>query len=172
MTIYRPVPGYVDLYAGTDGSIIHGGKGRELKQTPQGRGYLKVRIPNIKQELSHRLVAAAFLGPCPEGMEVRHGDGVRDNNQIGNLCYGTVRDNAQDAMRHGTHQGAVMSAKTECPEGHQYSPENTYINPSTGGRHCRTCVAAYQKEYNSRPENRARRRELWRARQTKAAVSI
>jgi hypothetical protein len=28
--------------------------------------------------------------------------------------------------------------KTHCPQGHEYSIENTYID-HRGGRHCRTC---------------------------------
>ena len=160
--IYRPVPGYADLYAGMDGSIVHGGKGRELKQTLRRDGYLVVRVPNIKQELVHRLVTAAFLGPCPQDMQVRHGDNIKSNNHIENLCYGTPRDNTQDAMRDGVHQGAQMSAKTDCSRGHRYSPENTYIHPTTGSRHCRTCQREYLKEYVSRPEYKARQAELRR----------
>lgn len=161
--IYRPIVSYNDLYAGTDGSIIDGGRGCELKPSRHNMGYLQTYIPEIKrQKLTHRLIAEAFLGPCPAGMEVRHADGTRTNNQPSNLCYGSTRDNAQDAMRHGTHQGAAMSAKTKCSRGHEYSLENTYIHPTTGSRHCRTCRTDYLREYNARPENRARRRENYR----------
>lgn len=150
MKLYRPVPEYVDLYAAMDGTIFHGGRGCELRQTPHDKGYLIVYIPEIqRQKLAHRLVAAAFLGPCPEGMEVRHADGTRTNNHIGNLCYGTVRDNAQDAMGHGTHQGAKMRAKTECPQKHPYSPENTYTNPNNGRRHCRICQRAHGAKFRA-----------------------
>lgn len=31
------------------------------------------------------------------------------------------------------------SVKTHCPHGHEYTPENTYVQPVTGGRTCRTC---------------------------------
>jgi hypothetical protein len=145
-TIYRPVPGYDDLYAGSDGSIVHGGKGRELKQTRQNNGYLKVHIPNQKQVLVHRLVAAAT------------------NNQIGNLCYGTTRDNAQDAMRHGTHQGVKMLEKTECPQGHPYSDENTYMNPNTGRRYCRICQRSAYKRCMEDPDRRERKNQMELAR--------
>ena len=158
--IYRPVPGYDDLYAGSDGSIVHGGKGRELKQSRHSRGYRVVHIPNQKQALVHRLVAAAFLGPCEPGMEVRHADGTRTNNQIDNLCYGTTRDNAQDAMRHGTHQGVKMLEKTECPQGHPYSSENTRIEPKTGRRRCRICERASYKRCMEDPERRARKNQM------------
>lgn len=50
----------------------------------------------------HSLVAAAFIGPCPQGQEVRHKDGTRTNNTADNLEYGTRTDNLRDAIRHGT----------------------------------------------------------------------
>ena len=48
------------------------------------------------------LVAAAFIGPRPEGMLVLHGDGVSTNNRADNLRYGTHVDNMDDARLHGT----------------------------------------------------------------------
>lgn len=154
MTICRPVPGYEDLYATIDGDIISGLNGSTIRKTRRPDGYLVVRIPNVKQELVHRLVAAAFLGPCPLGMQVRHGDNTKHNNHIANLCYGTPRDNTQDAMRDGVHQGAVMSAKTECHKGHPFTPGNTYVNPSTGSRHCRTCRSEYMRHYLRRAKRK------------------
>lgn len=50
----------------------------------------------------HRLVALAFLGPCPEGMEVAHNDGNPKNNRIENLRYDTHSGNEADKVLHGT----------------------------------------------------------------------
>jgi hypothetical protein len=50
----------------------------------------------------HRVVAAAFIGVCPSGEEVLHGDGDFTNNAVTNLRYGTRIENAEDARRHGT----------------------------------------------------------------------
>lgn len=50
----------------------------------------------------HVLVAAAFIGPRPDGLEVCHGDGNRQNNAASNLRYGTRRENVLDMARHGT----------------------------------------------------------------------
>jgi hypothetical protein len=44
----------------------------------------------------HRLVAAAFMGPRPEGQETRHLDGNRLNNRADNLAYGTHSQNQLD----------------------------------------------------------------------------
>lgn len=61
------------------------------------------------------LVAAAFIGPRPEGMLVLHGDGCRTNNTAANLRYGTHSDNAADAARHGTRTrgSSCRSAKLD-----------------------------------------------------------
>ncbi len=37
----------------------------------------------------HKIVAAAFLGPCPAGLCVLHWDDNPDNNALSNLRYGT-----------------------------------------------------------------------------------
>jgi hypothetical protein len=60
-------------------------------------------------------------------------------------------------------RGHRNSAKTHCPCGHEYTPENTYQDPS-GKRSCRTCRLERKRIYNARPEVRARKREQDRGR--------
>ena len=50
----------------------------------------------------HSLVAEAFIGSRPKGMEVRHGSANRTDNQANKLCYGTPAENAADRDRDGT----------------------------------------------------------------------
>src|SRR5690606_11217835 len=97
----------------------------------------------------HRLVMEAFVGPLPEGMEVRHLDDDPDNNALSNLVYGTRSENLEDRVRLGTHHHA---RKTHCTHGHPFSPENTYITPRKT-RVCRTC-----KRDRNREEMRNKRR--------------
>jgi hypothetical protein len=130
-TLYRPIPGRQDAYAGLDGTIVYRGEVLE----PYGMnktGHLWVRPLGWV----HHLVLLAFRGPCPPGYERCHQDGNPSNNALGNLSYGTRRDNVLDAIRHGTH---YSSSRTECPHGHAYTPENTYQRPSRRNRECRTC---------------------------------
>lgn len=49
----------------------------------------------------HSLVARAFHGPRPDGLQVRHLDGDTMNCRATNLCYGTAQENANDKVRHG-----------------------------------------------------------------------
>lgn len=51
----------------------------------------------------HTLVMQAFVGPCPEGMEVCHNDGNPRNNHLENLRYDSHHSNIWDSIRHGTH---------------------------------------------------------------------
>ena len=92
----------------------------------------------------HRLVLAAFVGPCPEGMEACHNDGDPSNNQVSNLRWDTRSANMLDKVRHGNHWNVN---KTHCPQGHPYSAENTYSPPSRPTeRMCRACRIAYDKK--------------------------
>lgn len=49
----------------------------------------------------HHLVALAFIGPRPKGLDVRHLDGNAQNNRADNLAYGTRTDNILDVYRVG-----------------------------------------------------------------------
>ena len=35
--------------------------------------------------------------------------------------------------------GNQYELKTHCKRGHEYTPENTYVEPGAGHRRCRTC---------------------------------
>lgn len=77
-------------------------------------GYLKVALGATDQRQVHRLVLEAFVGPCPPGMQCRHLDGNPKNNRLENLCWGTSKENHEDAARHGRfaygerHRGAKL----------------------------------------------------------------
>ena len=81
-------------------------RGKILAQTTSDYGYRKVSLyRGSKHTLRsvHILVAAAFIGPRPKGMEVRHGPNGKLDNTPANLSYGTPAENAQDKRRDGTH---------------------------------------------------------------------
>lgn len=84
----------------------------------------------------HVLVLQAFVGPRPPGAEACHRNGNPSDNRPENLYWGTHADNMRDMTAHGTHRNTV---KTECKYGHEYTTENTYLDPA-GRRYCRICL--------------------------------
>ena len=105
----KEIPIAKDYYAREDGEIISkkNSKYREIsKSMNKANGYYNVRvgidINKYKTFNVHQLVAIAFIGECPIGMEVRHCDGDKTNNSPNNLSYGTRLENHADKIRHGT----------------------------------------------------------------------
>jgi len=154
---WLPVAGYEGFYEVSDLARVrslprmtrHAGlKGGQILRTPLGNhGYPTVNLSvdgHRKVHLVHRLVAAAFLGPCPEGMEVRHLDGNRGRCELSNLAYGTHSENELDKLRHGTH---ITGSREACINGHPFSVGNVRIARHPDGsfkqRICLQCQRNY-----------------------------
>lgn len=115
---YRTIPCRDGYRAGNDGSIqscwILGGasprkgaKWKTLKPILTSAGYYVVCLgktceARVATLPIHRLVLEAFIGPRPPGMECRHKDGVRTNNRLDNLAWGTHQENEDDKKLHGS----------------------------------------------------------------------
>ncbi len=101
----RPVEGHPDYLISTTGTVWSSRSRLFLQLCTGSGGYLIVTLcesGNRKTCLVHRLVLEAFIGLCPEGMECRHLDGNPVNNNLGNLRWGTHKQNIHDAIQHGT----------------------------------------------------------------------
>lgn len=59
----------------------------------------------------HTLVMLAFVGPRPEGKEIRHRDGNKMNPHRRNLSYGTKAENMIDRFRHSLSTRKVSPEK-------------------------------------------------------------
>ena len=92
--------GYEVSNLGRVRSSVRGGV-RVLRPGIASNGYGTVSLRGQTRTV-HSLVADAFIGVRPVGMEVRHLDGDRRNSVLVNLCYGTRAENAADSDRHGT----------------------------------------------------------------------
>ena len=111
--IWAPVVGYEGVYdVSADGKVMRvaGGRkgatpGRVLRPSPTSDGYPSVPLaggsPGSRSHMIHTLVARAFLGPRPEGHQINHIDGVKDNNRLDNLEYVTPKQNIAHARRLG-----------------------------------------------------------------------
>ena len=94
-------------------------KWRQLSPVRTGsrRQYLTVCLGLGNRWDVHKLVAAVFHGPCPDGFQVRHKDGNPSNNSASNLEYGTALENAGDAIRHGTTCRGESNARSRLTSG-------------------------------------------------------
>jgi len=95
---------------------------------------------------AHRYAYERWKGPIPEGMELDHLCGVPK-------C---VNPDHLEAVTHQENLRRWRATFTHCPAGHEYSDENTYVDPK-GARRCREC---HRQESHARYErtkyNRAR----------------
>lgn len=81
---------------------------RVMAPSLKKNGYLQVNLwrDGLRATKTvHSLVATAFFGHREEGKEVRHLNGVKHDNRVGNLAWGTHSENVLDAFDHGTHPG-------------------------------------------------------------------
>jgi hypothetical protein len=107
---WRDVVGYEGCYKISNYGKIYSiprpsTRGGMIKPYSLKTGHLQVGLSRYGVETTwavHRLVAAAFFGPCPEGQEVRHGPAGVADNSTENLCYGTRAENVADRTRDGT----------------------------------------------------------------------
>jgi hypothetical protein len=102
----REVPALPGIFAGRDGSIwdCRSEQPKIINPWPHD-GYMRVSLYVAKRKVNrsvHRLVLEAFVGPCPPGMECCHENGVRSDNRLGNIRWGTHLSNVADSVRHGT----------------------------------------------------------------------
>lgn len=94
---------------------------------------------------AHRIVATAVWGPIPEGHEVDH---MCVNPPCCNPFHLRVvpwQENRPGAPR-----------KSECKHGHPMTDDhpNVYVNPNTGRRHCRACMAGAGRRYHAEHRDR------------------
>jgi hypothetical protein len=117
---WRAIPGYEGFYevsnlgrvkslprvVETKNNRSQSVRGGILKLTKGQYGYLQISVriaSTCRTRNVHVLVALAFMGPRPEGLIVLHGENGRLDNSVGNLSYGTYKqNNVQDRHRDGT----------------------------------------------------------------------
>lgn len=114
-TSYEDIPGWPGYRVGNDGSVWRlwitcragrklSNKWRQMKTGIHRKGYLYVNLTppeggSYKTFRIHRLVLEAFVGPCPDGLECRHLNGIKSDCRLTNLKWGTPEENRKDNYR-------------------------------------------------------------------------
>lgn len=105
--------------------------------------------------LAHRYAYTTEVGPIPHGLEIDHVCHTRDLScKAGKHCLHRrcvnpahlepVTHAENNRRRHDLSEvaaatiGARQRTKTHCPQSHEYTPENTYVD-KRGSRNCRAC---------------------------------
>lgn len=102
---------------------------------------------------SHRMAYELAIGTIPAGMQIDHSC-HNDTECLGGpscehrACCNPAHLEAvtqQENISRG-NAGLYQTFKTHCPQGHEYTPENTFRN--SGGRGCKVCRLAWNRKYN------------------------
>lgn len=105
-------------------------------------GYGVAYVDKVRWRV-HRLTYTLLVGPIPERLQIDHLCRVPACANPDHLEAVTNQENT----RRGT-AGDWQLAKTHCPQGHAYSPENTARHKTS--RKCRACHKASNIRYQQR----------------------
>lgn len=108
------------------------------------RGYGRIRR-NGKIHRAHRYAYELFRGPIPDGLVIDHLCRVHSCVNPWHLEPVSNEENLE--------RGWGRRIKTDwidhCINGHEYTPENTYINP-LGRKICRSCMDRHRRRYQEK----------------------
>lgn len=101
---------------------------------------------DTRKVMAHRWAYERAGGMIPDGYDIDH------------LCRNRACVNPEhlEPVTRQENIRRAASIKTQCPAGHPYTQENTYVRPGTTHRKCRTCMRA--REIASRDMKNERRR--------------
>jgi hypothetical protein len=126
--VWRPVVGFEGLYEVSDQGRVRSlsryvtiGNGNKrwyegrILDGDYGDKYRRLSLGN-KLVRVHVAVLEAFVGLRPKGYVARHLNGNALDNRLCNLAWGTCKENAQDAMEHGTTTKGSRSGTAKLTE--------------------------------------------------------
>lgn len=121
-------------------------------------GYPYMRLTRTKRARAHRVSYEAFVGPIPDELQIDHtchnnsgcpGGATCPHRACVNPEHLEPVTNRVNTLRSESFT-AVNAAKGACIHGHEFTAENTYVNPRRGNRSCRTCRRAIEARYRAR----------------------
>jgi len=121
----------------------------------QGYGEIDVPGPTGKYmpKLAHVVMWEAKRGTIAPGLELDHLCRMESCCNPDHLEPVTHRENVRRGMA-----GAHLKARTHCPRGHEYTPDNTQLkrNGNSISRTCRQCHRDYsRRKYRERKRGRS-----------------
>lgn len=108
-----------------------------LAPTHYGYGQLNYKGKKWK---AHRVAHDLFIGAIPDGMQAHHICEVKLCCNPKHLKLLSLADHRR--LHPCLDFGLVQSGKTHCPQGHEYTQENTMRFGPTRARRCRSCENA------------------------------
>jgi hypothetical protein len=121
----------------------------KASRSPKGYGYFGISSIKRSPFLAHRISFIIANGAIEEGLFIDHKCRNRGCVNPNHLRQVTPFINT---MENSMALPALNVAKTHCPHGHEYTPENTKISMNgkrrgTPSRLCRTCANLYTVKY-------------------------
>lgn len=96
---------------------------------------------------AHRLVYETLRGAIPVGLTIDHLCRVRGCVNPDHLRVVPIRENIHAPG--ATCLAKLNAEKDHCPQGHSYTPENTYVC-ARGKRYCRQCKIEWKRAARAR----------------------
>lgn len=95
---------------------------------------------------------SAVITHCPKGHEYTPENTGRSNGRRFCRICSRLASKLYERRKYAVPDDVVENkAKTHCPQGHEYSPENTYVHRSK--RACRTCMTLNMRSFRGHPSN-------------------
>ena len=130
---WREVPGYEGIYWVSNlGRVRSAYRSKPLKGRSHQFGYRMIHLckdGHIKTATIHRLVAAAFIGPRPDGHDIHHINGDPADNRACNLQYVTRKQHYEIDGRQGSHHGNAVLDEEKARQIRQLYATGNYTYP-------------------------------------------
>lgn len=110
-------------------------------------GYGDIKRHDGTRIYAHRLSYILHNGPLSSTDHVLHHCDTKLCTNPEHLYAGTQQDNMRDLW---TRNPPARPRRTHCKRGHEFTPENTYIHPKRGTRHCRECGRRAQRRFKEK----------------------
>ena len=159
--MWRPVIGWEKWYSVSSRGRVRREKpgrntwpGRILSTRRRARSYPYIKMVNGNHEESrylHRIVLESFRGMCPKGMEARHMDDNKLNDNLSNLKWGTHKQNFEDVKRNGILFGLAKLP----PKLRSAAAKKRETTVSSSARSSRTRRGWYTRRSNLRRKQNA-----------------